>query len=91
MESDTSMAEKLHPEYDYTVAEAVWAVREEMALDVEDVLARRVRLLFLDARAAIEAAPKVAQIIAGELGHDQNWIDRQIQEFTELAQRYILK
>ncbi len=91
MESDKSMAEKLHPEYDYTVAEVVWAVREEMALDVEDILARRVRLLFLDARAALEVAPEVARIVAKELGHDQTWIDRQVQSFTELAQRYILK
>ena len=48
MQSDPAMAEKLHPKYDYTVAEVVWAVREEMALNVEDILARRVRLLFLD-------------------------------------------
>lgn len=91
MESDAKMAEKLHPRYDYTAAEAVWAVREEMALSVEDILARRVRLLFIDARAAIEAAPQVARIIAGELGHGQDWVDRQVREFTELAQRYILK
>ena len=91
MESDAKMTEKLHPRYDYTTAEAVWAIREEMALTVEDILARRVRLLFLDARAAIEAAPKVAGIIAGELGHDQDWEERQVREFTELAQRYILK
>ncbi len=62
-----------------------------MALDVEDILARRVRLLFLDARAALEVAPEVARIVAKELGHDQTWIDRQVQSFTELAQRYILK
>ena len=91
MESDKSMAEKLHPAYDYTVAEVVWAVREEMALDVEDVLARRVRLLFLDARVAIEAAPKVARIVARELGHDEAWIDSQVHDFTALAQRYILQ
>ena len=91
MESDKSMAEKLHPKYDYTVAEVVWAVREEMALDVEDILARRVRLLFLDARVAVEVAPKVAQIVAKELGHDQAWEEQQVKAFTELAQHYILK
>ena len=79
MESDQGMAEKLHPKYDYTVAEVVWAVREEMALDVEDVLARRVRLLFLDARVAVEIAPRVAQIIAKELGYDQTWIEEQVK------------
>lgn len=90
MESDESMAEKLHPKYDYTVAEVVWAVREEMALDVEDVLARRVRLLFLDARVAVEVAPKVAKIIAKELGYDQAWIDAQVVAFTTLSKHYIL-
>lgn len=90
MESDEAMAEKLHPKYDYTVAEVIWAIREEMALDVEDILARRVRLLFLDARVAVEIAPKVAEIMAKELGKDQAWIDSQVQEFTELSKHYIL-
>lgn len=91
MESDPAMAEKLHPKYDYTVAEVVWAMREEMALTVEDILARRVRLLFLDARIALEIAPKVAQIMAQELGHDQAWIDEQVKEFTTLSKHYILQ
>lgn len=91
MESDPAMAEKLHPKYDYTVAEVVWAMREEMALTVEDILARRVRLLFLDARIALEIAPKVAQIMAEELGHDQAWIDEQVKEFTALSKHYILQ
>ena len=90
MESDQGMAEKLHPKYDYTVAEVVWAVREEMALDVEDGLARRVRLLFLDARVAVEIAPRVAQIIAKELGYDQTWIEEQVKAFIELSKHYIL-
>lgn len=41
-----------------------------MAETIEDVLARRVRLLFLDARAAIDSARKVAEIFAQELGWD---------------------
>lgn len=90
MESGKGMAEKLHSKYDYTVAEVVWAVREEMALDVEDVLARRVRLLFLDARVAVEIAPRVAQIIAKELGYDQTWIEEQVKAFIELSKHYIL-
>jgi glycerol-3-phosphate dehydrogenase len=35
------------------MAEVAWAIRYEMARTIDDVLARRVRLLFLDARAAI--------------------------------------
>ena len=42
-----------------------------MARTVEDILARRVRVLFLDAKAAIEIAPKVAEILAKELTKDE--------------------
>ncbi|MFR3853857.1 MAG: glycerol-3-phosphate dehydrogenase C-terminal domain-containing protein, partial [Odoribacter splanchnicus] len=91
MASDPAMAEKLHPKYNYTVAEVVWAIREEMALTVEDILARRVRLLFLDARVAVEIAPEVARIIAQELGYNQAWIEEQVREFTALSKHYILE
>ena len=50
---------------------------------------RRVRLLFVDAREAMAAAPKVAQLMAKELGRDQAWIDGQVKDFTELAKTYI--
>jgi glycerol-3-phosphate dehydrogenase len=82
--------EKLHPRYDYTGVEVVWAVREEMAFTVEDVLARRLRLLFLDARAAMETAPRVASLMAKELGEDAAWEQTQIDTFTELAKGYCL-
>ncbi|MDR0692945.1 MAG: glycerol-3-phosphate dehydrogenase/oxidase [Prevotellaceae bacterium] len=88
--STPAYAEKLHNDYPYTVAEVIWAVRHEMARDVEDVLARRVRLLYIDARAAIAAAPAVAQVIAKELNKGQDWIDRQIETFTALSQKYLI-
>lgn len=84
------LAEKLHPEHDYMGAQVAWAVREEMALTVEDVLARRFRVLFLDARAAIDMAPKVARIMAKEMSKDTDWERNQIEEFTRLAQNYLL-
>jgi len=83
-------AEKLHPSFDFTVAEVIWAVREEMAVNVEDVLARRVRALILDARAAIEMAPKVAHIMACELGKDEAWEKKQVTDFEKLASGYLL-
>jgi len=82
---------KLHPRYDYLEAEVIWAVRNEMARTVEDVLARRLRLLFLDARAAIAAAPLTAKLIADELGRDATWQNEQVASFTELAGRYLLQ
>jgi len=80
--------ERLVPEYPYTVAEAVWAVREEMARSVEDVLARRVRLLFVDAEASIRAARRVAQVLAAELHRDAAWVEAETARFKELALRY---
>ncbi len=85
------LGEKLSPKYGYTYAEVVWAVQKEMAQTIEDVLARRVRLLFIDAREAIAAAPKVAQIMAGELGRDAAWIDAEVKAFTDMAKNYIFE
>src|SRR5262249_22047531 len=49
----------LHPRLPYLAAEVIWAVRNEMAWTVEDVLSRRTRALLLDAKASMEAAPRV--------------------------------
>ena len=81
-----SLSDQLH----LTKNQIVWAVREEMAMTVEDVLARRSRALFLNAETTLTLAPKVAKIIAEEAGHDQDWIDQQIKEFNALAQNYLL-
>jgi len=83
-------ADFLHKDFTFTVAHVVWAVREEMAHSVEDVLARRVRLLFLDARAAIEIAPRVAEIMAKELDQTNEWIEQQVKDFTDLANGYLI-
>jgi glycerol-3-phosphate dehydrogenase len=90
-ESEPELKEKLHSDYNYTLAEIVWAIRHEMATTVEDVLARRVRLLFLDARAAIDCSNKVAQLLAKELGHDEVWIQNQLVEFKNVANGFLLK
>jgi glycerol-3-phosphate dehydrogenase len=61
-----------------------------MARTVDDMLSRRTRALFLNARAAIEMAPAVAALMAQELGAGQDWIDRQLREFNDLAAKYLL-
>ena len=71
------------------IPDVVRAVREEWACTLEDVLARRTRLLFLDARAAVRAGPQVASIITAELGHGSNWESEQVKEFIELAKGYL--
>lgn len=82
---------KLHPKFEYLQAEIIWAVRNEMARTIEDVLARRIRLLFLDARAAMEAAPVAALLMAVELDKNENWQKDQIAAFTGLAGSYLLR
>ena len=84
------LAEKLHKRLPFTKVEVVWAVRNEMARNVDDVLARRVRALYLDARASIEMAEEVAKIIAAELNYDSKWVESEVKEFTELAEGYLL-
>ncbi len=61
-----------------------------MARTIEDILARRVSALFLDARAAIETAPTVAKILARELNKNRFWQQNQIKEFTTMAKQYVL-
>ena len=87
---DPELGEKLHPDLPYLKVEVIWAVREEMALTVEDVLARRTRALLLDARASISMAPHVASIMAKELGFRRKWRNEQVRLFTEYANGYIL-
>ncbi|PWJ57243.1 glycerol-3-phosphate dehydrogenase [Dyadobacter jejuensis] len=76
-----------HP---FTKAQVIWAVRHEYARKVEDVLARRFRLLLLDSKAALKAAPAVAQLMAEELGKDADWIQRELEGFKALALGYSL-
>lgn len=84
------LGDRLHPALPYVAAEVVWAARFEMAHTVEDVLARRLRALFLNARAAIAMAPRVADLLAAELGRDKNWQTVEVATFAELARRYLV-
>ena len=80
----------LHPNFPYTKACVILAVRNEMAMTVEDVLARRTRMLFLDAKAAIETAPGVSILMAAEMNKDDVWITEQTKSFITLAKRYLI-
>lgn len=68
------------------VSEAMvrFAARYEYAITVEDVLARRARLLFLDARLASAVAAKVAEILRQETG-----MDPKLESFIRLAEHYL--
>jgi len=91
MQQNPHLAEKLHNNFPYTAAEVVWAARNEMAETIEDILSRRLRILFIDAQAAKDMAPKVASLLAQELDADKDWEANQIETFNTLADGYIYR
>ena len=88
--ADPAFLEKIHPDYNYIKAELLWFVANEMAITVEDILARRTRLLFLDAKAAMEAAPMVAKTLAFFNGKDAEWEKQELDKFNDLAKNYLI-
>lgn len=68
-----------------------WAVENEMARTVEDVLARRTRALLLDAKESMRIAPQVAAIMAEQLGKSKEWEAEQVQQYEQLVETYILE
>jgi glycerol-3-phosphate dehydrogenase len=61
-----------------------------MARTIEDVLARRTRALFLNAKAALGAAPRVGELMAAELGFDSGWQQNQVAAFESVASGYLI-
>ena len=90
VDADAGLGERLHPALPYVKAEVVWAARHEMARTVEDILARRTRALFLNARAALGMAPAVADLMASELTWDDSTRTQQLATFREVASNYVL-
>jgi len=90
IEIDAGLGEPLHAALPYVKAEVIWAARHEMARTVEDMLARRTRALFLNARAALEMAPVVADLMASELGWDETTKTKQLAAFRDVAANYVL-
>jgi glycerol-3-phosphate dehydrogenase len=87
---DTNNAKLLHENYPYTIAEIIFAIRHELAQTVEDLLARRTRLLFLDAKVAAQVSKTAASLLAKELDKDADWVAKQVTEFEQLAQQYLV-
>lgn len=89
MREQPGLATPLHEALPICGAQIVWAARHEMARTLDDVLARRTRALFLNARAALAMAPGAARLLANTLGRDENWQRRQLAEFDEIATRFL--
>jgi glycerol-3-phosphate dehydrogenase len=88
IQNDPTLAQPHDADLPYVAAEVVWAARKEMARTVEDVLARRTRALFLNAKAAIRMAPRVAALLADELELDKKWQIDQVEQFSQVAAGY---
>ncbi len=84
------LSEKIHPSLPYPKALVIWAVKQEMALKVEDVLSRRTRALVLDATAAIESAPMVASLMAKEMNLPAEWELQEVKDFLHIAEAYLI-
>jgi glycerol-3-phosphate dehydrogenase len=87
-EEEENMAGFISEKLSILKSQVAWAVRKEMARTVEDVLARRTRALFLDARESIRIAPEIARIMAKELNRNEVWIEKQIEDFKRVANNY---
>lgn len=90
IKEDPKLGDKLHERLPYIKAEVIWSVREEMAMTVEDILARRTRALLLDAKASVEMALEVAQMMADEMGQNESWVKEQVIQFKSVAKSYII-
>ncbi|HEU5340951.1 glycerol-3-phosphate dehydrogenase/oxidase [Edaphobacter sp.] len=90
-ETDPNLDLPLHPELPYRRREVVWAARHEKARTVEDILARRTRALFLNAAAAMVAAPEVSRLLAKELGREESLRVADLEKFQATAQGYIYR
>lgn len=83
--------EKIHPDLPYTLSQVVYACKYEMALTVEDVLSRRLRATFLNAKAAIESAEKVAAVMKSVLKKSELWEKKEILGYKKVANSYVVK
>ncbi|MBI5386487.1 MAG: glycerol-3-phosphate dehydrogenase/oxidase [Verrucomicrobia bacterium] len=90
MRGQPELARPLHEAMPLCAAQVVWAARHEMARTLDDVLARRTRALYLNARAAIAMAPATARLLAAELNRDAAWQERQLAEFKEIASGFVV-
>jgi len=90
IEKRPELKEKIHPDYAIIKGQVVWAIHNEDAKTIEDLLARRSRLLFLDAKASIECAEGVAEIFKQELNLSDEWKQEEVLGFTKLAKQYLL-
>jgi glycerol-3-phosphate dehydrogenase len=83
VDGDAALGEPLVPGLPYLRAEAVHAVRAEMARTLDDVLARRTRARLLARDASAAVAADVARLLGPDLGWDEAEQARQVKEYRD--------
>jgi glycerol-3-phosphate dehydrogenase len=83
---DATLARPLMLGHPYLRAEVAYAVTHEGALHIDDVLARRIRLLIESPDAGVSAAPAVGAIMGGLLGWGRRRRTLEIKRYVDFAQ-----
>lgn len=82
---ERGLLNRLAPDVEHVEAEVAWAARHELALSLDDVLARRTRLAQERPDRAASIAPRAAEILGGELGWDGARQSREVTGFLAAA------
>ena len=85
IEKDERLGKRLLSDLPYLLAEVVHACQAEMAMTLEDVLARRTRIILEDADRGAGIAPEVAALIADELGWSSDYTRAQVEKYRALV------
>ena len=87
LEEDPALARRMVPDLPYIMAEVVFACRYEMAVQLDDVLARRLHVTIEDWNHGLEAADDVATVMSRELGWDADQTANQVARYRQLVLR----
>jgi len=89
IEKDESLRERLVLDLPYVRAEVVYACRAEMAMTLEDMLARRTRIILEDGARGASIAPQVASLMARELGWSSDQAHSQVEQYRALVRHQL--
>jgi glycerol-3-phosphate dehydrogenase len=84
---ELNLAVPLGERIDHVQGEVAWAARNEMALSIDDVLARRMRLAQELPDRGASIAPSVAAVLGAELGWDKRRQNTEVRRYLEIARR----
>jgi glycerol-3-phosphate dehydrogenase len=78
VEKDPGLNSRICPNFPQIMAEIPYCVQNEMAVSLEDILCRRMRLGIVHQKECLEAAPKVAMLVQNLLGWDKARTDLEL-------------